>query len=143
MIFIHILSILLALIFITLGGIHFYWAVGGKWGIKYAIPRSEGNQQTINPGFLATSIVGIGLCCFGLFYLIKTAYLSIHLPAILLSIASWLVPSIFLLRAIGDFKYAGFFKRIKHTDFAKWDTLLYAPLCLFIGISGMMIAIFH
>ena len=141
--FISILSILLAAIFIILGGIHFYWAVGGRWGIDYAIPKNEEDKQAISPGFLTTFAVGIGLCCFGLLYLLKMEWIPIYLPDALLSTAIWLIPSIFLLRTIGDFKYVGLFKHIKHTDFAKWDTLLYVPLCLFIGISGTVVAIFH
>ncbi|TKI67695.1 DUF3995 domain-containing protein [Lysinibacillus mangiferihumi] len=46
---------------------------------------------------------------------------------------------IFLIRAIGDFKYVGFFKKIKHSQFARNDTWLYSPLCLFISLVYLFV----
>jgi hypothetical protein len=44
------------------------------------------------------------------------------------------------LRAIGDFRYVGFFKRIRDSKFARLDTLAYSPLCaalaVLIGIAA-------
>jgi len=37
------------------------------------------------------------------------------------------------LRAIGEFKYLGFFKKIKNTEFAIADSKLFSPLSLAIG----------
>ncbi len=39
----------------------------------------------------------------------------------------------------GDFKWVGFFKRKKGTVFAKWDTVLYSPLCFLLGTAILMI----
>jgi len=47
--------------------------------------------------------------------------------------------SIFLLRAIGDFNYVGFFKKIKDTNFGKMDSKYYSPLCLVIAIMGFAV----
>jgi Protein of unknown function (DUF3995) len=49
------------------------------------------------------------------------------------------IGAIFLLRALGDFKYVGFFKSIKNTEFGRLDTQFYAPLCLYLGISSLII----
>jgi hypothetical protein len=46
---------------------------------------------------------------------------------------------VLIIRAIGDFKYVGFFKRIKNTPFARYDTQYYAPLCLYLGLSTLLI----
>ncbi|KRE83053.1 hypothetical protein ASG89_13045 [Paenibacillus sp. Soil766] len=43
-----------------------------------------------------------------------------------------------VLRAIGDFKYLGFFKKVKHTSFSYYDTRFYSPLCLFLAISFLL-----
>lgn len=137
-----ILSIVLALIFLTLGSIHFYWAVGGQWGINNALPQNEEREKVLRPSFLPIIIVGLGLCFFGIFYLVEMKWLSVHLPNWLVQIIGWIIPTIFLLRTMGDFKYVGLFKKIKHTDFAKWDTQLYIPLCFLIGITGILVAIF-
>ena len=47
---------------------------------------------------------------------------------------------VFLLRAIGDFRHVGFFRRGSETAFAYWDAWLYSPLCLFIALSAFFIA---
>ena len=50
----------------------------------------------------------------------------------------WVIPIIFLLRAIGEFKYVGIFKRVKKTKFGRFDTKLFSPLCLIISILGII-----
>ncbi len=51
----------------------------------------------------------------------------------------WLIASIFIIRAIGEFNYVGFFKKIKYTQFGRNDTKYYSPLCLIIGILTIII----
>jgi hypothetical protein len=53
----------------------------------------------------------------------------------------WAIIVIFLVRAIGDFRYVGFFKKYRNTKFGKNDTKYYSPLCLLIGILGIMIIV--
>lgn len=95
----------------------------------------------LNPRKIDSAIVGLGLFGFGSLYLIHTGLLVWDLPEWLVHIASWIVPGIFLLRAIGEFKYVGFFKKIRSTSFAKRDSKYYAPLCLGIGIIGFIVAL--
>ena len=49
-------------------------------------------------------------------------------------IAAWVFAAMFALRAIGDFRYVGFFKRIRDTRFARLDTLAYSPLCAVLAV---------
>jgi Protein of unknown function (DUF3995) len=47
---------------------------------------------------------------------------------------------VFAGRAIGDFKYFGFFKSIKGTTYAIWDTRVYSPLNLLVAaLAGLSI----
>jgi hypothetical protein len=39
---------------------------------------------------------------------------------------------------LGDFKYWGFFKSIRNNQFAKYDSLYYSPLCLYIGLTFIL-----
>jgi hypothetical protein len=59
---------------------------------------------------------------------------------VFVQIAAWLIAAVFALRAIGDFRYVGFFKRIRDSKFARLDTLAYSPLCaalaVLIGIAA-------
>lgn len=127
------------LIFFGLGLIHFNWAIGGKFGFSTALPTNQKGEMILNPGKLDCVIVGIGLTAFGLFYIYQSGLLDHHLPEWLFTFGGWMIPSIFLLRAIGDFKYVGFFKKIKQTDFGKMDTKYFSPLCLFIGTMGIVV----
>jgi hypothetical protein len=50
-------------------------------------------------------------------------------------------PSLGLVaRAIGEFKYLGFFKRVTGSKFARLDTLLYSPLCLLLAVGVTFVA---
>ena len=136
---VNILCTILFGIFSSLGLIHFYWVVGGKWGLNNALPAKENGVSVLNPTKIATSIVGIVLISFGLFYLIQLDLINIQLPGWVIAFGGWVIPSVFLLRAIGDFNYIGFFKKIKNTTFAKADSIFFSPLCFTIWIIGMLI----
>jgi len=133
-------SILLALIFACLAIIHFNWALGGKWGINQTLPTNEEGKKVLNPKTIDSVIVGIVLSVFFIYYLIIAQAIHLSLPFWMLQYGSWIIPSIFTLRAIGDFKYLGFFRRIKSTEFAHWDKVLFSPLCASISIKGFIIA---
>ena len=49
--------------------------------------------------------------------------------------ATWLLALVFAARAVGDFRYVGFFKRVRDTRFARLDTLIYSPLCCVLAAS--------
>ncbi|WP_374702253.1 DUF3995 domain-containing protein [Psychroflexus sp. MES1-P1E] len=93
----------------------------------------------MNPKKIDSAIVGIGLTAFGFFYILKSGLIEYNLPEWIMKYESLIIPIVFLLRAIGEFKYVGFFKSVKQTDFGKLDTKLFSPLCLIIGIVGMLI----
>ena len=133
------LSIILFLIFITLGAIHFYWLFGGTWALSKVIPTKEnGLSPQVIPKF-ATLIVALGLAGISVFYLLKSGWIHFQLPAWITTYGYWFIPAIFIIRAIGDFNYLGIFKKIKNTEFAKADTKVFIPLCLFIGVVGISI----
>jgi len=138
------LSLILVLIFAVLSGFHFYWLFGGLWGLDKAIPSKGNDANSLAIPKIATLIVALVLLLFGLIYLEKSELIDLQLliPKAFERVASyglWIIPSIFILRAIGDFKYVGFFKKIKNTTFGKSDSKLFSPLCLTIGLMGILI----
>ena len=58
-------------------------------------------------------------------------------PAWLGTVGPAAVGIVLLARAVGDFRYVGFFKRIHGTGFAIMDTRLYSPLCLLLGLATL------
>ena len=128
----------LSLVFIS--SIHFYWAFGGKWGSDAVLPtKDDNNTKVLNPTILPTLIVAFGLLGFGLFILVMSGLITFNKTHWLSKYGLWIIASIFTLRAIGDFKYVGFFKKIKQTKFGKNDTKYFSPLCLTIGILTIIL----
>jgi hypothetical protein len=115
--------------------IHFYWAVGGKFGLDYALPTDEKGNRLLNPSTFMTYVVG--------FVLLGFAYISYRLYAcdesVMIVYAGYGLSILFFLRSVGDFNMVGLFKKVKNTAFAKYDTWVYVPLCLFISINFLFL----
>ena len=137
-----LLASILFLIFLFLSGMHIYWAFGGQWASSAVIPTREDNYVATMPGIIPTLFVALGLLGFGFTALLQVMIFNAELPAWLTAIRTyglWIIAVIFIIRAIGDFNYVGFFKKIRHTKFAVNDTKLYTPLCLLIGIMALLL----
>ncbi|MCB0707471.1 MAG: DUF3995 domain-containing protein, partial [Saprospiraceae bacterium] len=117
-----ILSIILTLIFIGLSILHFNWVFGGQYGFAESLPTKENGERVLNPGKMDSAIVAFGLLIFGFFYLVQSGLIEFSMPDWMLKVGGWIIPIIFLLRAVGEFKYVGFFKSVKTTAFGKLDT---------------------
>lgn len=138
-----LLSIILSMIFTILSGFHFYWFFGGVWGLEKVIPTKSNEESMPSIPKLATLIVAFGLLFFGLIYLMKSEFITIPLPYWITIYSYWFIPSLFIVRAIGDFNYIGYFKKIKTTEFAKADSKIFVPLCSIIGIIGLLIQLIY
>jgi hypothetical protein len=132
-------GLLLFSIFLFLSVIHLYWGLGGKWVANATIPTNRNGEKVMNPKPLDCFVVAIGLSAFGIFVLVKTQLISLALPSVILDYGIAVITSIFLVRSIGEFRYVGFFKKIKNTPFGQRDTKYYSPLCLLIGIMGILL----
>lgn len=130
------------LIILSLSCAHFYWATRGTKGLKrfppkYVIPTSVTGKLVFSPGPFLTSLVATGLLFVALITVLSQ-YQTL-LPAHYLKLTLLVIGLTFTLRAIGDFNLMGFTKKIKSTDFAKLDTKIYSPLCLYLGLSYLLI----
>jgi len=137
-----IIAVLLFLVFLFLSLLHFYWAFGGKWRTEGVYPTPDAQTPPRNPGIGSTLIVAFGLFGFSIFYLIKVNIIFIELPLWIEKYGLWILAAIFMVRAIGDFKYLGFFKKIKNTKFGQNDTRYFAPLCFLIGVLTLLMISF-
>lgn len=118
-----------AAIFALLGLLHFYWALGGAGGSgkSAAIPEIDG-VPVFKPSKWATAAVGLVLLATAAIVLLQVQLLLAGAAAVL------------ILRAIGDFRLVGFFKRVRGSRFARMDTLFYSPLCLALGAALALLA---
>ncbi len=124
---------IIALIIIAL--VHFYWVFGGTIGLDKALPVRDG-QLLFSPGKFLTFLVGLVLLWFAFIaYLLQFDTYSSYITYI-----GWALSVIFMLRTIGDFNVVGMFKKVKDTEFARYDTKYYVPLCLFLSIVFALIS---
>jgi|TARA_B110000037_G_scaffold8373_1_gene9006 hypothetical protein len=139
----YFLEIILSLIFFLIGAIHFSWAFGVKFGYEEVIPKNEKGEKLFSPKKPECIIMAMIFFLLVIFYLIKGNFISLKIYEWLLEYSGWFISILFLIRAIGDFKYVGIFKSIKTTDFAKWDNKLYVPLCLIISLIAVTIQLIN
>ncbi len=135
-----VIGAMLLLVFLLLAGLHIYWALGGRWGEAAVVPTKADGAQVFSPGRAPTLLVAGGLlgCALSVFlYATKLSIRPEYHLAVVCTYALRLVAGLFIVRAIGDFRYVGFFKKHRHTRFAQNDTAYYSPLCLVVGILIM------
>ena len=129
------------LIFIAISLLHFYWAFGGKWGAKAAIPERfhkyafKATGKLAAAPFIPTIIVALGLLIFATITYSHSGNIELPIAAKYIGWATWAMAFIFTARAIGNFSYVGFFKTDKEGLFAEKDSQIFSPLCLYLGMS--------
>ncbi|MFD1736859.1 DUF3995 domain-containing protein [Bacillus salitolerans] len=133
LLFIYLSVIILGLVSV----LHFYWVFGGTWGVQAALPEKVEGGSVFTPRWIETLFVAVGLIGVAFILLAQNNLISFITPNSFTKWSSIILTFIFFLRAIGDFKYIGFTKRIKNTTFSKYDTKLYTPLCLYLALIFM------
>ncbi|HPH06176.1 MAG TPA: DUF3995 domain-containing protein [Methylotenera sp.] len=128
-----------SLIFTLLGLWHFYWAIGGSLAKGIVIPEVNNNPAFV-PSVTATVAVGLALIFFAFLVAAKSGFVIVLVSGRALSWLCFALAFILLVRAIGDFHYIGFFKRVRGTRFAHLDTLVYSPFCLFLSLIVYFVA---
>ncbi|GLH74868.1 membrane protein [Geothrix limicola] len=129
-----LLSATLVTAFTALGILHVYWLGGGSLGITAAVPEKAG-KPLFRPSKQATLLVALGLFGCAALVAVLVGWIPWPLSMRALRLLGLAVAALFLLRAIGDFKWVGFFKRERGTTFATLDTGLYSPLCLGLALG--------
>ncbi len=123
-----------------IAAIHFYWAAGGSAWKAGAIPSRNG-IPTLSPGLTATALVGFVLLGMAAVIGSTAGLVPSFLPPAVLRGASAVLAIIFAARAVGEFRYVGFFKRVQGSVFARRDTYLYSPLCFLLAVLIAVVAL--
>lgn len=134
------ITYLVMAVFIIVGFVHIYWALGGTLYIDFAIPTIEGKPLFTPPNWLtflvAVALFVLAFLAYGLHFFDMATY-PYATPHIYLA---RVVGGFFIIRAIGDFRSVGFFKRVKSSGFARNDTRVYSPLFLFLGLYFIVVS---
>ncbi len=114
--------------------------VGGRWGLAQVVPTDESGKRILKTSPLACAVVAAGLLCFALYYFSIGLQIRLGLPFGAEQWGIWVLAAVFSLRAVGDFRYTGFFKKVRNTEFGRMDTRWYAPLCAGLGVTSFWLA---
>lgn len=85
-------------------------------------------------------VVALLLLCAAVLVVWRAWFVALG-PAWVPRAGSWAIAIVFALRAVGDFRYVGFFKRARDTVFARHDTFVYSPLCLALAVLAVWLAL--
>ncbi|MBU1340984.1 MAG: DUF3995 domain-containing protein [Proteobacteria bacterium] len=137
----YLITVANIIIFVVISAIHFYWViVNREFDLQPVIPHINGKPVFIptrlGGSFIATLLLGASV----LIYLNADNILS-FIPDTLYKIALGVLSAIMFLRAVGEFRLVGFFKKIKDSKFAEMDTKYYSPLCLYLCISCLYLVL--
>ena len=134
-------AIVLCVVFLALSALHLYWVLSGGFGLDAVVPTQH-DRPLFEPGTASTLLVAAALFLAALVSIWRGAFLQLG-PSWIPRVGIWVLAAIFALRAIGDFRYVGFFKRIRGTKFARNDTLYFSPLCMVISVLATWLALGH
>jgi len=135
-----LLAIGMAVVFCILSLLHVAWAVGIRMGDRAVIPERDDGEPTFHPGPVSTYAVAGLLFIAALLVTQRVGLGRALLPAPLVVPGCWALAVAFVLRAMGEFRYVGFFKRVRGTAFARMDSRYYSPLALLLGIGAALVA---
>lgn len=130
------LGIPVVAVLFVLGSLHAHWALGGGGIPARVLPQRPGKGPVLRPTQGATLLVAVAL---GVAASAVAGFLVVGGP--LLRVAVLGLALVFAGRAVGDFEFVGFFKRVRGTEFARYDTVLYTPLCLLLGLAMLLVGL--
>jgi hypothetical protein len=123
---------------------HFHWAFGGRRGFGVSLPQRPDGEPVLRDLLHlwrpAALVVALGLVLLGELVTAKAAQLDHGIDPALLDPALLGTGVAFIARAVVPNRYVGFFKGLRSTRWARYDTRLYSPLFLILGLCLVAIA---
>ena len=123
----------------ALGLLHVYWALGGRPAKSAAVPELDG-QRAFVPSRVQTLAVAAALLFAATVVAVAGGLIRVGDFGGVFRILAFGLSATFFARAAGDFRLVGFFKRIRGTQFARLDTIAFAPMCLVLSLAVFYIA---
>jgi hypothetical protein len=130
----------IACVLFLLSALHVWWGVEGVEATSPMIPQVDGKPSFV-PESRDCYAVAAALALASILVITRGGLLRSPFPETWTQIGTIAVGGVLVLRAIGDFHTLGFFKRVRGTEFAEWDTRLYSPLALVLGVATLYLAL--
>ncbi|HEY1607593.1 MAG TPA: DUF3995 domain-containing protein [Allosphingosinicella sp.] len=126
-------------------GFHLLWALGGRLGFAVSLPQRPDGVPVMNHRLHwwrpAAGAIAVASILLGVLALAAEGHLALPLPPAMVRTALGIAGTAFVLRAIVPTRWTGFFKRIRTTRWARYDSRLYSPLFLLLGAALLVIAV--
>ena len=117
---------------------HLYWAFGGRLGFSVSLPQRPDGSPVMAHRLRwwrpAAAGVALFLVALALLVLAQAGHLPLPLPPEAARATLLALGATFVGRALAPNRYVGFFKTIRNTRWARYDTRLYSPLFLLLGL---------
>ena len=127
------------LAFVGIAFWHVYMAAARHSGNSWAVPSREG-RPLFRPSQGATLLVAVLLLLFAALVASCAGLWHVGIPHQVLVWLSYGLALGLCGRAVGDFRYVGFFKRFRGSTFARLDSLVFSPLCLLLAAGVLLSA---
>ena len=134
------LTIVCAAILLFGAAFHLYWGCGGSVGSSVALPQRGDGTQAFKSNRVGAILVAVFLAGVLVLVVVLSGAIQLPVPARWLRFAVMALSVLFLARALSWYKYVGLFKSVRTTQFAKYDSFFYSPLCLLLSLSLMGVA---
>lgn len=131
-------ALILSLVFLALCGLHISWVLAERPRMRGFVPTVD-DAPVFEPTPATTLVVAALLAGAAVVSLWRGGWPSVG-PWWVPGYGIWIIAAVFAARAVGDFRYAGFFKRVRDTDFARNDSLVFTPLCVVISALAVWLA---
>jgi hypothetical protein len=128
--------------FLVLALWHVRMAFRPMSGESAAVPSMNGKPLFV-PSRASTLLVALALCLFAGLVAATSGLMHLGISPRVLSWLCYVLALGLFARAIGEFRYVGFFKRVRDTRFARMDTFLYSPLCVLLAAGVAVVAFAH
>jgi uncharacterized protein DUF3995 len=133
------IAVAIALVLSGIAGLHVYWAGGGSWGKRSAIPERDG-APAFRPGPVACLLVAALLTSAASLVLAQGGLITLPLTHSTTKLLTYSLAFIFTSRALGDFKWMGLFRDSTSSAFAQQDARIHTPLCVLLACACILIA---
>ena len=137
-----IVALVLASVFGVISALHVYWAARGATGPdgSGAIPMKRDGTALFRPSRASTLAVATALAAAAFVVLGRTGVIAPHGMEWIYRAGAWTLGAVLALRAVGDFRYVGLFKRERDSRFARLDTRYFTPLCAALAAGVLYLA---
>lgn len=140
-------GVLVAAVLTSIAAVHLAWALGTSWPAKSESELAQlvvgvGEHESMPPR-IATGGVALLLIAMAIWILGAGEVLHIPLSQSLLRHGSWALAALFALRGAGGYVEEHFRPVIRGTPYARWNRILYSPLCLALAACILWAAGIH